>query len=169
MARKLLRIGVMGLLAVIVLLVIGGGAFYAYDASNLAAQARATPQVPPEAAARAPDPVAVDLPPEVNVATANLLNGRTDVAILDVRSQGEYAQGHIPGAKLIPLNQLPDRVAEIPRDGQVIVACATGHRSGAAVEFLRSEGFDNVHSLIGGIRAWGKAGFAQEVVDMTGQ
>jgi len=162
MARKVLRTAMMALVAVIVILVVAVGAFYVYDETNLAAQARATPQVPPEAAARAPDPVAVDLPPEVNVATAQLLNGRPDVTILDVRSQGEYESWHIPGAELIPLNQLANRLTEVPRDGMVIVACRTGNRSTQAVSLLRAEGFDNIHNLIGGIRAWDKAGFEVE-------
>jgi phage shock protein E len=169
MTRKVLRMAMLTLVAVIVVVAMAVGAFYLHDQTNLAAQARATPQVPPEAAAQAPNPVAVDLPPEVNVATAHLLNGRPDVTLLDVRSQGEYAQGHIPGATLIPLNQLPDRLAEVPRDRTVIVACRSGNRSTQAVKLLRAAGFTNIHNLVGGLRAWDKAGFAQEGVEVNGQ
>jgi rhodanese-related sulfurtransferase len=162
MVRRLVRVLVVTLLAVIVLALVGVVVFFYYDQTTLAAQARATPQVPPEAAAGQENPIPVDLPPAVNVTTIHLLNGRSDVVVLDVRAQSEYDQGHLPGAMLIPLSQLPARMNEVPRDCAVIAYCQTGHRSAQAVELLQGAGFSNVHSMIGGLRAWAKAGFEIE-------
>lgn len=156
---RMLVYAVVGIVAVVA--VVFGISNYR-EQSALAAQARATPQVPPEAAADAAAPVAVSLPRDVNVATTQLLSGRDDVFLLDVRAQNEFDGGHIPGATLIPLPELPARLAEVPRDATVIVACRSGRRSNQAVDLLTGAGFANVHNMTGGMRVWDKAGFAIE-------
>ena len=76
--------------------------------------------------------------------------------LLDVRTPHETAGGIVPGALLVPVDQLAERLAELPRDGRpTIVYCAMGGRSAFACELLASEGFDDVFNLEGGISAWG--------------
>ena len=69
-----------------------------------------------------------NLPQAVDVATTKALPGQADVVLLDVREQSEYDAGHIPGVKLIPLGQVPARLAEIPKDKTVILTCRSGNR-----------------------------------------
>lgn len=102
------------------------------------------------------------LPETIDVATANSLRGRPDVVMLDVREQDEYDAGHIPGVKLIPLGQVGQRLAEIPRDTTVVVTCRSGNRSGQAAALLRQNGYTNIHNMEGGIVAWQAAGFPVE-------
>ncbi len=77
-----------------------------------------------------------------------------EFTLLDVRQPGEYERAHIPGARLIPLPQLSDRLDELERDKPVIAYCAVGGRSRAAAEMLKGRGFEEVYSLKGGIKAW---------------
>jgi rhodanese-related sulfurtransferase len=111
------------------------------------------------AAPVADESVALDLAPEVDVETVAAVKDRDDVYVLDVREQWEYDEGHIPGVVLLPLGEVPARLDEIPTDKTVIVTCRTGNRSGQAVDFLRQNGFDNVHNMLGGIVAWEQAGY----------
>ena len=82
--------------------------------------------------------------------------------MLDVREQWEYDEGHIPGVTLIPMGDVASRLAEIPTDQEVIVTCRSGNRSGQITDFLRQQGFDNVHNMAGGILAWEAAGYDVE-------
>ena len=102
------------------------------------------------------------LGPDVDVATVNALRGRDDVLILDVREQSEYDAGHIPGVTLIPMNDVANRLGEIPKDKPVIVTCRSGNRSGQVTDFLRQQGYTNVHNMTGGINAWQQAGYPVE-------
>lgn len=77
--------------------------------------------------------------------------------LVDVRQPDEYEQAHAPGARLIPLGEVPDRVDEIPTDETVYVICRSGGRSGKAVEYLRGKGIDAVN-VAGGTLAWVEAG-----------
>jgi phage shock protein E len=101
----------------------------------------------------------LDLAPEVDVKTVAAVKDRDDVYLLDVREQWEYDEGHIPGITLLPMGEVPNRMDEIPTDKEVIVTCRTGNRSGQVTEFLRQNGFDNVHNMQGGIVAWEQAGY----------
>lgn len=74
--------------------------------------------------------------------------------ILDVRTPGEYAEGHIPGAKLIPLDQLSSRLEEVPREGKVYIICRSGNRSAQALNLLQNKGFTNVYNVLHGMNAW---------------
>ncbi len=102
------------------------------------------------------------LPVDLTVQQVNEIRNNPDVALIDVREQWEYDAGHIPDVKLIPLGELPDRVNEIPKDKFVVMTCRSGNRSNQATQFLRSKGFDNVHNMQGGIKAWQQAGFPVE-------
>lgn len=89
--------------------------------------------------------------------TAAALCGRPDVVFLDVREQWEYDEGHIPGISLIPMNDIPARLNQIPTDKTVIVTCRSGNRSNTITQYLCDDGFDNVHNMLGGILVWGAA------------
>lgn len=74
--------------------------------------------------------------------------------LLDVRSPEEFADGHLPGAIHIPVDELPSRLAELePRHAAVVVYCRSGRRSARAAELLRTSGFDAVHDL-GAMSDW---------------
>ena len=103
-----------------------------------------------------------NLPDTIDVATVKGLQGRDDVVLFDVREQSEYDAGHIAGVRLIPLGQVPARMAEIPKDKTVILTCRSGNRSGQAADYLRKQGYTNVHNMQGGILAWQQAGLPIE-------
>ena len=77
--------------------------------------------------------------------------------VFDVRQPDEYEEVHVPGVRLVPLDEVPDRAGEFPSDGEVYVICRSGARSARAVEFLRSRGVDAVN-VAGGTLAWIEAG-----------
>jgi len=104
----------------------------------------------------------LNLPVDIDTITVEQIRNRDDVVLIDVREDSEYADGHIPGATLIPLDQIPDRLDEIPTDVTVVAVCRSGNRSGQATNFLREQGFDNVHNMQGGMKAWGQAGYEIE-------
>ena len=96
-------------------------------------------------------------PSEINVSQASDL--RTQGAfILDVRQPEEWTQFHIPGATLIPLGDLPNRLNEVPKDKEVVVVCRTGHRSAQGRDILKNAGFTKVTSMAGGVTQWQTAG-----------
>jgi len=116
----------------------------------------------PATAEAAAPPAASDLAETIDAATLERLKSQPDVVVIDVREPSEYAEAHIPGVTLIPLSEVPDRVAEIPTDKTVILTCRTGNRSGQAATWLRSQGYTDVHNLQGGILAWQDAGLPTE-------
>lgn len=77
--------------------------------------------------------------------------------VLDVRETEEYAAGHVPGARNVPLSVLPVRLADVPKDRPVYAVCRSGNRSGQATELLRSAGVDATN-VAGGTTAWAEAG-----------
>ena len=76
-----------------------------------------------------------------------------EVYIIDVREPYE-AQIATLGGKLIPQNEVPQRLAEIDREREVIVQCRSGVRSQRIAEFLKQQGYPHVVNLAGGILAW---------------
>ena len=77
-----------------------------------------------------------------------------DYQLLDVRQPKEYAAGHLPGARLIPMAELSTRLPELAAAKMVIVYCGSGARSRAAAHLMLRAGFREVHSMRGGIDAW---------------
>ena len=102
------------------------------------------------------------LPSEVDVATVASIKEQPDVFVLDVREIDEYTAGHIPGVTLIPMNDVPSRLQEIPTDKTVILTCRSGNRSAQVTSFLQEQGYTNVHNMQGGILAWQEAGYPVE-------
>jgi rhodanese-related sulfurtransferase len=82
--------------------------------------------------------------------------------LIDVREPWEWAEQRIPGAVLIPLGAVPQRLAEIPEDRDIYVHCRMGGRSAKAVEFLRASGRPRARNVAGGIDAWAAAGLPTE-------
>ena len=74
--------------------------------------------------------------------------------VVDVRTAGEYAIGHIPGAENVPLDALTQTAASWDRSRAVLVYCATGARSANAAAWLAANGFAKVYNLRGGISSW---------------
>lgn len=95
--------------------------------------------------------------PEIDV--AELARVRRDGApLIDVREPDEYVAAHVPGAELVPLATVPDRLDDLPTDRPVYVICAAGARSLRAAEVMRARGIDAVN-VAGGTNAWIDAGF----------
>jgi glyoxylase-like metal-dependent hydrolase (beta-lactamase superfamily II)/rhodanese-related sulfurtransferase len=89
-----------------------------------------------------------------------LARHRDEVQILDVRSAAEFdgELGHLPGARLVPLDELRSRVAELNDDKPLVVVCQTGKRSGMATVILRQAGLTKVANLAGGMVRWRELG-----------
>lgn len=101
---------------------------------------------------------------EIGAIDAVQLMNRRDAIVIDVRETGEYASGHITGAKHISESQLADRMKELEKfkARPLIVCCRTGARSHAAGAALRKHGFAEVLTLRGGIAAWQQASLPLE-------
>jgi len=85
-----------------------------------------------------------------------LLNSSQPPFVVDVRQPDEYRNGHIAEAKLLPLGELASRMAELPKDRDLLIVCQSGARSGVACQQLAAEGY-RVMNLRGGMTAWGMA------------
>jgi len=72
---------------------------------------------------------------------------RKGALILDVRSPGEFAQGHVKGARNIPLGTLRDRLGDLDKDKPILACCASGARSASARSILLKAGFKEVHNV----------------------
>jgi len=78
---------------------------------------------------------------------------------LDVRTQAEWDQYHLVNSTLIPLDELADRLGELPRDQEIVVVCRSGHRAQSGAVLLQKAGFTRLAYLSGGLQAWAEAGY----------
>ena len=85
-----------------------------------------------------------------------------DFLLLDIRSAGELAQGVLPEAEHIPMHLIPVRLAELPKDKDLILYCHSGARSYHACAYLAQQGFSNAINLRGGILGWARSGYRLE-------
>ncbi|HUL96899.1 MAG TPA: rhodanese-like domain-containing protein [Usitatibacter sp.] len=101
---------------------------------------------------------------EIGTLEATRLMNQAGSLILDVRDGNEYAAGHLPRARHIPLGELSNRIEEIGKykDKPVIVTCRSGMRAGAAAKVLKGAGFSAVYQLKGGLGAWQQASLPVE-------
>ena len=76
--------------------------------------------------------------------------------LLDVREPWEHEKARIEGSQLVPMREVPARVAEIDEDRVVVAICHHGGRSMQVAMFLEKQGFKRVHNLTGGIDAWSR-------------
>jgi rhodanese-related sulfurtransferase len=74
--------------------------------------------------------------------------------VLDVRTPEEYAAGHVPGATNIPFDQVPARLAEVPKDKDVVLYCRSGRRAGIAADTLAAAGYKRLFHLEGDMEGW---------------
>ena len=87
-----------------------------------------------------------------------LIKSKKPILLLDVRQPEEFAHdGHIKGARLMPLGSLRDRSSELPKDTPIICVCRSGARSRTACEQLSRQGFEDISNLSGGMIAWKRA------------
>lgn len=101
---------------------------------------------------------------DVNVSQAKEMIDGGEVFILDVRTQAEYDSGHINGATLlavqdIPAQELNAKLKELPMNRKILVYCRSGSRSVKASEILVKNGFTRVYNMKGGITGWTNAGY----------
>ena len=101
--------------------------------------------------------------PTVTLAQVSSQLRADGVTVLDVRGEGEWKGGHLPGSLNVPVGSLDGRVNEIPRDRPVIVHCQTGARAAIAASLLRVRGFTDVRFFPGGFAEWRAAGQPEEV------
>jgi rhodanese-related sulfurtransferase len=115
--------------------------------------------VAPAVATSAPAalPAGASLPAEISVAEAAAKRD-AGAFILDVRQPDEWNTVHIPGATLIPLDQLEARMNEVPKDKEVVVVCRSGNRSKQGRDILMNAGFAQVTSMASGLNQWSAAG-----------
>jgi rhodanese-related sulfurtransferase len=84
---------------------------------------------------------------------SEILDQDPKAVLIDVREQEEFDEANLSG-KLIPMSEIQDRFAEIPKEGTVYVHCRSGKRSRTAIEFLKTKGYANCVNVTGGILAW---------------
>ena len=95
---------------------------------------------------------------------ATLLINREDAVVIDVRDQGEYAQGHIPNARHLPLGDIARRSGELEKfkSRPIVVSDRTGARAASVTGVLRKNGFGEAVALRGGVTAWQQANLPLE-------
>lgn len=130
----------------------------ACDAVRTAAPTSAPPAAPTSAPPAAP----AEAPASRDLDVAALKT--TGLPVIDVRTPEEFAQGHVPGARNVPLDQLAARLPELePLKGQEFaVICASGRRSLEATSTLHAAGFSGARNVLGGTRGWQAAGYPLE-------
>ncbi len=97
-------------------------------------------------------------PSEISVDQA-LSEREAGAFILDVRQPEEWNEIHIPDSTLIPLDELPNRLKEVPRDQKIVVVCRSGNRSKSGRNILLQNGFEQVTSMQGGVNQWRDKGY----------
>jgi rhodanese-related sulfurtransferase len=98
----------------------------------------------------------------IDAAELQRLQQNGPIALVDVRTDAEVAQGMIPGALHVPLHLLANRVAELDPAAAIVVYCQSGGRSAQAAAWLESRGFESVMNLSGGVIGWVRAGNSVE-------
>ncbi len=123
----------------------------------------AAPSPPAAAAQPAPPPITV---PAIGAAALaqRLAAPRGPLTLLDVRTPEEFAAGHVPGARNIPVQELAARLAELDaaRSADIVVYCRTGRRAATALQTLQARGFERLLHLEGDIQGWNAGGYPVE-------
>jgi phage shock protein E len=123
----------------------------------------------PAAAVPAPEPAALAVPAEAAAAAptidaaalqARLARPVSDLTLLDVRTAEEFAAGHVPGARNIPVAEIEARIAELDaaRSSDVVVYCHSGRRAATALQVLAAHGFAHLLHLKGDMQGWSASG-----------
>lgn len=98
----------------------------------------------------------------ITVQEAKEMVERGDVQVIDVREPNEYREGHVPGAKLMPVNSVLSRVQELNHHQDIVFICAVGQRSALACEMAAAMGLERLYTVEGGTNAWVEAGLPVE-------
>lgn len=85
-----------------------------------------------------------------------------DYLVVDIRPRSAYSKGYLPGSRAMPLAYLSQLSAELPKDGKLVVVDHSGKQCKTAAQWLKSNGFSDVHWLKGGLIGYTKAGFELE-------
>lgn len=101
---------------------------------------------------------------EVDVREAARRVERGEAVLLDVREQQEWQVGHAPAARHLPMSELGERLAELPRDRPLLAICRSGNRSGQVAAALGGMGYE-IENVAGGMRAWVRARLPLEPPD----
>lgn len=88
-----------------------------------------------------------------------LIEKKSSLVLLDVRTDWEFDSGHIEGAINMPVDDLQQRHAELKPNDEILVYCRTGNRSAKAMQILKDNGYSKIYNMEGGIEAWKKAGY----------
>ena len=91
------------------------------------------------------------------VPTVPVADVPADAPLLDVREPDEWAAGHAPTARLLPMSELIERIDELPDDDPLYVVCRSGGRSARVVAYLAAQGYPAVN-VDGGMQAWSAQG-----------
>ena len=91
-----------------------------------------------------------------------IIDRNEDYLILDVRTEDEYNEGHLVSAILIPVDELEERLNELPKNKPIIVYCRSGRRSSKAADILLKNKFSPIYEMTGGIELWKKNGYPLE-------
>lgn len=118
-----------------------------------------TPTAKPSAAAKAAPAASAgeDEGPKVEIESfevAAWLDIGQRPFFVDIRELHELRQGHVEGAFLLPMNQVPERLADLPKGRPLVVYCAAGARSFGVAHYLREQGYTDAWSLVGGLGSW---------------
>ena len=105
-----------------------------------------------------------DLPQVKDIMPDELRDKKDLVKIVDVRRPDEYVGefGHIPGAELLTLDDLPAKINKLPKDKTIVFVCRSGGRSARATAFALENGFHDVFNMQGGMIAWTNKKFEAE-------
>jgi rhodanese-related sulfurtransferase len=105
-----------------------------------------------------------DIPDVKDIDPKELWDKRSEVVIIDVRRPDEFTGdlGHIPGAQLMVLDTLPQRISELPDNKTLVFVCGSGGRSARATAFAQENGLASTFNLKGGMRLWNQLGLEVE-------
>lgn len=105
-----------------------------------------------------------DVPGVEDVHPEEVKKKKNDVLLVDVRRPDEFVGelGHIPGAKHVVLDILPEEISTLPKDKTIVFVCRSGARSARASAFAKEEGFQSVYNMKGGMLFWNELGFETE-------
>jgi rhodanese-related sulfurtransferase len=90
----------------------------------------------------------------INTEQAKQLIDAKSVEIIDVRTPEEYAAGHVPGSKLLPLQEIDTWYSNLDPNKKYLMVCRSGNRSGQASDYLAGKGFTHIVNMAGGMNNW---------------
>ena len=134
-------------------LLIAGALWVAFTAPAVAGEPATTPVQAAAAPAAAPATF-VATPISQDALLERQSQQPRHLFVLDVRTPQEYAEGHVPGAVNVPYDQLASRLAEVPKDKDVVLYCKSGRRAGIAADVLAANGYTRLSHLEGDMNAW---------------